>query len=119
MAEVIARHGLSQRRACGLIEITRRSYRRAPKPDRNRELRVRLRSVAEERRRWGCPMLYQVLRREGWQVNHKRIEACIGRKDCRCAGDVGANDSVICAWCDRRRLRQTKRGRSISFTTAY
>ena len=74
VAEVIARHGLSQRRACGLIEITRRSYRRAPKPDRNRELRVRLRSVAEERRRWGCPMLYQVLRREGWQVNHKRIE---------------------------------------------
>jgi putative transposase len=74
VAEVIATHGLSQRRACGLCEITRRSFRREPKPDRNRELRARLRALAEERRRWGCPMLYQVLRREGWQVNHKRVE---------------------------------------------
>lgn len=71
---MIARHGLSQRRACGLIEITRRSLRREPKLDRNRELRTRLRSLAEQRRRWGCPMLCQVLRREGWQVNHKRVE---------------------------------------------
>jgi putative transposase len=74
VAEVIARHGLSQRRACGLIEITRRSYRRAPGPDRNRELRQRLRALAEERRRWGCPRLYQVIRRDGWRVNHKRVE---------------------------------------------
>jgi putative transposase len=74
VAEVIATHGLSQRRACGLIEITRRSFRHAPTPDRNRDLRQRLRALAEERRRWGCPMLYQVLRREGWRVNHKRLE---------------------------------------------
>jgi putative transposase len=74
VAEVIATHGLSQRRACGLIEITRRSFRRAPRPDRNAELRQRLRALAEQRRRWGCPMLYQVLRREGWWVNHKRVE---------------------------------------------
>jgi putative transposase len=40
VAGLMAMHGLSQRRACGLIEITRRSFRRAPKPDRNRELRA-------------------------------------------------------------------------------
>ena len=74
VAEVIATHGLSQRRACGLIEITRRSFRREPKPARNQELRTRRRSLAKQRRRWGCPMLYQVLRREGWLVNHKRVE---------------------------------------------
>jgi len=74
VAEVMAAYGLSQRRACGLIEITRRSFRRKPRPDRNRELRARLRSLAEQRRRWGCPMLCQVLRREGWRVNHKRVE---------------------------------------------
>jgi putative transposase len=74
VAEVIAMHGLSQRRACGLIEITPRSIRRAPGPDRNQELRERLRALAEERRRWGCPLLYQVIRREGWRVNHKRVE---------------------------------------------
>ena len=74
VAQVIATHGLSQRRACGLIEITRRSFRRPPRSDRNQELRQRLRALAEERRRWGCPLLYQLIRREGWRVNHKRVE---------------------------------------------
>ncbi len=39
VAVAIAMHGLSQRRACGLIEITRRSFRRTPAADRNGELR--------------------------------------------------------------------------------
>jgi len=92
VAEVIATHGLSQRRACGLCEITRRSFRRAPTPDRNQELRQRLRALAEERRRWGCPMLYQLVRREGWRVNHKRgSSGCTGKKGCRCAGADDAN----------------------------
>ena len=74
VAEVIAGHQLSQRRACGLIGITRCAFRQAAAEDRNRDLRQRLRALAEERRRWGCPMLYQVIRREGFAVNHKRIE---------------------------------------------
>jgi putative transposase len=74
VAEVISGHGLSQRRACGLIGITRRSLRRVPAADRNVELRQRLRILAEERRRWGSPMLYLILRREGFAVNHKRVE---------------------------------------------
>jgi hypothetical protein len=44
VAQVIATHGLSQRRACGLIEITRRSFRRPPRSDRNQ-------------RRYLCPIL--------------------------------------------------------------
>jgi hypothetical protein len=64
VAQVIAVHGLSQRRACGLCEITRGSFtrgsfRRAPRPDRNQELRHRLKALAEKRRRWGCPLLYR------------------------------------------------------------
>jgi putative transposase len=70
----MATHGLSERRACGLVEITRRSFRRPPPPDRNAELRKRLRAMAEERRRWGCPRLHRMLRREGLMVNHKRVE---------------------------------------------
>jgi len=74
VTEVMTTQGLSQRRACGLIGITRRTFRRAPGEDRNRLLRQRLRELAEERRRWGCPLLYQMLRREGWRANHKRVE---------------------------------------------
>src|SRR5690242_13855676 len=74
VTEVMTTHGLSQRRACGLVGITRRAFRRAPGEAHNRLLRQRLRELAEERRRWGCPLLYLMLRREGWQANHKRVE---------------------------------------------
>jgi putative transposase len=74
VVEVMTTHELSQRRACGLIGITRRGLKRAPLEDRNRGLRQRLRELAEARRRWGCPMLYLMLRREGWRANHKRVE---------------------------------------------
>ena len=74
VAEVMTTHELSQRRACGLIGITRRGLKRAPGADRNRGLRKRLGELAEERRRWGCPLLYLMLRREGWRANHKRVE---------------------------------------------
>jgi putative transposase len=33
-----------------------------------------LRELAQERRRWGCPLLYLMLRHEGWRTNHKRVE---------------------------------------------
>jgi putative transposase len=75
VADMIEAHHLSERRACGLIGITRRALRHAAAvEDRNRELRQRLRTLAEQRRRWGCPMLYRVIRREGFKVNHKRVE---------------------------------------------
>lgn len=74
VAEVMTTHALSQRRACALIGITRRGFQRAPAPDRNQQLRQRLRELAEERRRRGCPMLYLMLRREGFKAHHKRVE---------------------------------------------
>jgi putative transposase len=67
-------YGLSRRRACGLIGISRsvveREPRRAPDPER---LRERLRALAGERRRFGYRRLHELLRREGWRVNHKLV----------------------------------------------
>jgi len=56
------------------MDIDRRTYRRVPAPDRNADLRIRLKELAEERRRFGRPRLLTLLRREGWVVNHKRVE---------------------------------------------
>lgn len=33
-----------------------------------------MRELAETKRRYGCPRIYVRLRREGWRVNHKKIE---------------------------------------------
>jgi putative transposase len=74
VAEVMTDHHLSQRRACGLIGITRRGFRHPPRPDGDQQLRQRLRAQAAIHRRWGCPLLHRVLRREGIAANHQRIE---------------------------------------------
>lgn len=74
MAQVIDGHGYSERRACTLIGLNRRTFRRAPPQDGDADLRRRLRELAEERRRFGSPRLHILLRREGWVVNHKRVE---------------------------------------------
>ena len=38
------------------------------------KLRSRLREIAAEHIRWGRRMAYRLLRREGWTVNHKRVQ---------------------------------------------
>jgi putative transposase len=63
---------VSERRACGLIQIHRRTYRYVPRPEDPR-LRVRLRELAAERRRFGYRRLTRMLVREGWKANHKRV----------------------------------------------
>src|SRR5271167_5230008 len=64
---------LSQRRACGLMELYRATCRYQKRRSEDQPLRVRLREQAEERRRFGYRRLQVLLVREGWQVNHKRV----------------------------------------------
>lgn len=66
--------GLSERRTCSVLGVSRSLLQYTPRPDRNTELRARLKTLAEERRRFGSPRLHILLRREGWAVNHKRVE---------------------------------------------
>jgi putative transposase len=63
---------ISERRACGLIQIHRGTHRYQRRPE-DPKLRGRLRELAEERRRFGYRRLLVLLVREGWQVNHKRV----------------------------------------------
>lgn len=68
-------HGLSERRACRLVGLSRMAARRAPiRGKDDTRLRERLLALAAERRRFGYRRLHVLLRREGWQVNRKRIE---------------------------------------------
>ena len=69
----IMERGYSQRRACGLAGIDPRVYRyRSMRPD-DGVLRQRLRALASERRRFGYRRLHILLRREGVEVNHKKL----------------------------------------------
>jgi putative transposase len=65
--------GYSQRRACVLVGIDTRVYRyRSSRPD-DAVLRKRLRDLASERRRFGYRRLRLLLKREGVQVNWKKL----------------------------------------------
>ena len=72
---IIERFGLSIRRACKLIGLSRTSFGYKPvvKPDEE-VIRKRLKKLAETRRRFGCPRLHVMLLREGFMLNHKRTE---------------------------------------------
>lgn len=67
-------HGFSQRRACGLVALTRSTCQYEPQPDRNVAVRAALQQAAAERPRWGQDRLHVLLRRRGFAVNHKRTE---------------------------------------------
>lgn len=65
---------VSERRACEIVGVSRSTVQYEPRPDRNGELREKLKTLAEQRSRWGQRRLQVILRREGLQVNHKRTE---------------------------------------------
>src|SRR5437016_9552869 len=60
-------------RACGLVGISRSLYRyRGRRPD-SAALRSRIEEIAAIKRRYGYRLVSLRLRREGWQVNRKRV----------------------------------------------
>jgi putative transposase len=67
------RYGVSFRRACGLMQIGPSSYYYRGSSRGDQDLREALREAALKRRRWGYRMLAEVLRRNGFEDNHKRV----------------------------------------------
>jgi len=66
-------HGVSERRACALVGVSRRVIRYEPTRPDDGALRQRLRELAAERRRFGYRRLGYLLAREGIAPNHKKL----------------------------------------------
>ncbi|MFN4282361.1 MAG: IS3 family transposase [Alphaproteobacteria bacterium] len=66
-------HGVSERRACVVLEVDRSSVRYQAKRPRDESIRHRLRELAAERRRFGYRRLGLLLAREGIVMNHKKL----------------------------------------------
>lgn len=66
---------MSQRRACRLVHLARSTRRYSSRGPYWKGLDVRLKELAEQRRRFGYRRLTMLLRREGFMVNHKAVYA--------------------------------------------
>ena len=64
---------VSERRACRVLELKRSSCRYRSVADEQAALKIRLKDLAQARVSYGYRRLHVLLRREGWQVNHKRV----------------------------------------------
>ncbi len=73
MAHLCKTHQVSQRRACSVLSVDRSSVRyRSVRPD-DADLRIAMKAVAAERRRFGYRRVHVMLERQGWQVNQKKL----------------------------------------------
>lgn len=73
MTWAVREKGYSQRRACGLVGLHPKTYRYASKRSGDEELRVRLRELASQRRRFGYRRLGLMLKRQGIKLNRKKL----------------------------------------------
>ena len=70
----------SERRACIAMKWPRSTHRYQSVADPQVALRMRLKELAASRVGYGYRRLYILLRREGWQVNHKRVYRLYGEE---------------------------------------
>ncbi|KLN62210.1 integrase [Kiloniella spongiae] len=74
-------HGVSQRRACDVLEVDRSSVRYQSKRSDNGDLRAAIRKAATERRRFGYRRIHIMLERDGVLVNHKKLRRIYGEEN--------------------------------------
>ena len=83
VSELHEHRGYSERQACSLVSVARSSYRYKPETQREDEgrLRKRIKELACCHKRYGCPRITVMLRREEWGVNKKRVHR-IWKEEC-------------------------------------
>ena len=65
---------LSERRACRITGAHRSTVRHQPKDRCDVDTLAKIRSIAVNNPRYGCPRVHTMLRRQGIIINHKRTE---------------------------------------------
>ena len=71
---------MSERRGCAAMRFDRSVHRYQSIRDDQAALRQRMKELAGVRVRYGYRRLHVLLRREGWAVNHKRIQRLYGEE---------------------------------------
>jgi len=73
VAYLQSNHGVSEWRACAVLDVDRSSVRYKSVRADDAELREAIRKVSVERQRFGYRRIHVMLARQGWRVNHKKL----------------------------------------------
>ena len=73
VAHLCEAHGVSQRRACDVLNVDRSSVRYKSVRSDDEHLRIAMRKVAAERRRFGYRRIHVMLERQGIIMNQKKL----------------------------------------------
>ena len=73
VAHLRAVMGLSERRACCIVDVDRKTVRYLPRRSADTELRAKLRDLANARRRFGYRRLFVLLRQDGEKSGKNHI----------------------------------------------
>ena len=73
MAGLIEEHGLSERRACTAVGLSRSVARYRPCADRDGEVIAVLQELAQSHPERGFSKYFKIIRRRGFSWNHKRV----------------------------------------------
>lgn len=100
-----------------LLQISGSLYRYRTRRPSQEALRLRMRELAQARPRFGYRRIHVLLLRDGWRVNMKRCDDCIGSMDCSCAfGYVVASGRAFTAAFRRPRAERMSAGAWTLFT---
>ncbi len=73
MAHLCEAHGMSERRACAVLQADCSSVRYQSKRVDDAEQREAITCISKERRRFGYRRIHVMLQREGIHMNHKKL----------------------------------------------
>lgn len=74
--------GHSNRRSCALIGLWRSTQiYKVKDPNKDNMIKTRMKELAKDNSKWGCPMIHDVLKREGLVINIKRTERIYYREE--------------------------------------
>jgi len=73
VTDLMKRFGASQRQACAVVQMSRTVYLYRSRARDTTALTLRIKEIAATRVHYGYRRVHVMLRREGWQDNHKRV----------------------------------------------
>lgn len=110
--------GVSERRACAALGVSRSTFRYAPKlGEFTRKLLARMLELVAKYPRYGYKRVCKLLRREGWGVNRKRVHRLWKQEGLRVPRKAKKRRRRGCSAnaCDRRRATHKNHVWSLDF----